>query len=414
MSLSRIRSWLRALPLPLKLGAIVVVIGVIVGGLVATTGGPPTYTLTANFAETPGLYPGNFVDVLGIPVGHILRVSPHPNGVTVVMHVDSNIKIPANANAYLMAPDVVNDRYVQLDPVYTTGPVMAHGTVIPISRTIDPVSTDQVFTELDQLARALGPNGANAHGAFSQLLHSAAEAFANDGPDIHNSISSFGQALSALSSDAPALTSLINNFGGLTHAAANATGTYESFANDLAIVSQSLDGDSTDIHAALANLQQALAAIAQFVHTNGTALGVSITNLSKVAAAIGGQQTALRQLLSVAPLTLQNVKNAYDQGTLAAGHPALATRFDPVSGSAAFAQSVCGNSVLRLLVLAIDSKVYPQPGHPRTPVQTQSLNAETTDLGCGVAYAIQTLPVPPGASSGPSMSLHSLLAAGGS
>jgi phospholipid/cholesterol/gamma-HCH transport system substrate-binding protein len=409
--MGRIRSRLGALPLPVKIGAVVVAVGLIVGGLIATTGGPPTYTLTADFAETPGLYPGNFVDVLGIPVGHIIRVSPHANGVTVVMHVDSNIKVPANAKAFLMAPDVVNDRYVQLDPAYTTGAVMAHGAVIPITDTVDPVSTDQVFTELDQLARALGPNGANAHGAFSQLLHSAAKAFANDGPDIHNSISSFGQALSALSSDAPALTSLINNFGGLTHAAANATGTYESFANDLAIVSQSLDGDSTDIHAALANLQQALASIAQFVHTNGTALGVSVANLSKVAAAIGGQQQTLAQLLSVAPLTLQNVENAYNAGTKEAGHPALATRFDPVSGSASFASSVCGNSVLRLLVLAIDQSVYPQPGQKRTPAQTQSPQAETTDLGCGVAYATQTLPVPPGASSGPNMTLQSLLAA---
>jgi virulence factor Mce-like protein len=392
------RSWARvkALPLLVKIVAIGAALAGIAAGLYITTGGPGTYTISAEFAETPGLYPGNLVDVLGIPVGHILRVTPHANGVTVVMHVDSNVRIPAGADAFLMAPDVVNDRYVQLNPAYTGGPVMAPGTVIPTGHTQDPVSVDQVFTELDQLAVALGPHGANSHGALSQLLHSAAEAFANDGPDIHASISNFGQALQSLSTDSPALTSLINNFGGLTHAAAHATGTYQLFAGDLATVSESLVGDSSDIHAALTNLQQALGQIAQFLQVNGSALGGSLTNLAKVSAAIGQQQQELAQLLSVAPLTLQNVANAYDPNPTGGGGPALRTRFDPVSGSTTFAQSICGNSILRLLVLTLDQSQDKIP---------------TIDLGCGVAYAIQTLPIPPGASSGPNMTLSSLLAA---
>jgi virulence factor Mce-like protein len=368
----------------------------VVAGLIAVGGGPGSYTLTAEFSETPGLYTGNFVDVLGLPVGHVVRISPHAAGVTVVMHIDHGIQVPAGAIAYLMAPNVVNDRYVQLDPAYAGGAAMAPGTVIPTSHTADPVSVDEIFSSLDQLAVALGPNGANAHGALSQLFHSAANAFANDGPQIHTTISSFGQALGALSSDSSSLTSLINNFGQLTHAAAQATGSYESFANDLATVSQSLSGDSAEIQTALSNLQVALGDIAQFVQQNGQALGISVSNLSKVAAAIGQQQQTLAQLLSVAPLTLQNLANAYDPHPAGGGPPALRTRFDPVSGSPHFANSVCGNSVLRLFVLAVDQAQDPIP---------------TVDLGCGVAYALETLPIPPGASSGPNMTLQSLIGA---
>jgi virulence factor Mce-like protein len=396
--MKRALDWFRRVPTLGKVVAVVAALAGVVAGLVLTSGGPGTYTLTAEFAETPGLYPGNLVDVLGIPVGHVIKVSAHPNGVTVVMHVDRNIRVPASANAFLMAPNVVNDRYVQFDPAYTGGPVMAAGTVIPTSHTADPVSVDQVFTSLDQLAQALGPHGANSHGALSQLLHSAARAFANDGPYIHSSISSFGQALGALSADAPALTSLINNFGGLTHAAANASTTYQNFAGILATVSEALNGDSADIQSALANLQQALGHISQFVHNNGTALGVSVTNLAKVTEAIGNQQKTLAQLLSVAPVTLQNVAAAYNAGTAEAGHPALATRFDPLKGSDTFTSSICGNSIIRLLVLVLDKQ--------------QKLNdtSPTSDLSCGVSYALQTLPTPPGAPT-VNMTLSGLLKA---
>ena len=59
-------------------------------------------------------------------------VTPHPTYVSVVMQVDSDVKVPASAIATLMAPDLVNDRYIQLDPVYRHGAVMADNAVIPM------------------------------------------------------------------------------------------------------------------------------------------------------------------------------------------------------------------------------------------------------------------------------------------
>lgn len=371
--------------------------GLVLGAVVLTTSGPAPTTVTAEFAEAPGLYVGNSVDVLGIPVGHVTKVTPGPNVVTVQMHVKANVRIPSNAGAFLMAPNVVNDRYVQLDPAYTGGPALSDGAIIPDTRTADPVSVDQIFATLDQLAVALGPQGANANGALSQLIHDVARAFAGDGPALHATISSFGQALGALSSNSAAVTALIDNLGNLTDKAAQASGSYERFAGDLATVSSALAADSTDISQALSNLQQALAQVAAFVQANGTSLGASVTSLAKVAAAVGRQQATLAQLLSVSPLALQNLQNTYDPNPPGGGGPALRARYDPVGNSPAFATSICGNSVLRLLLLAVDQSQDKIP---------------TIDLACGVAYSLQTLPVPPGASAGPNLSLRALMAPG--
>jgi len=52
-----------------------------------------------------------------MPVGEVTKVTPGPTYVTVVMQLPATTDLPAGAQAFLMAPQVVNDRYVQLNPL---------------------------------------------------------------------------------------------------------------------------------------------------------------------------------------------------------------------------------------------------------------------------------------------------------
>ncbi|HEV2361059.1 MAG TPA: MlaD family protein, partial [Acidimicrobiales bacterium] len=131
---------------------------------VVTGGGGAMTTFSARFATAPGLYPGNQVRILGLPVGQVTKVTPGPSYVTVVMELPSGTHVPADAQALIMAPQVVNDRYVQLEPAYTGGPQLTDGAVIPETRTATAISVDEVIASLDNLAKALGPTGTNANG----------------------------------------------------------------------------------------------------------------------------------------------------------------------------------------------------------------------------------------------------------
>jgi phospholipid/cholesterol/gamma-HCH transport system substrate-binding protein len=373
--------------------AFVVVAAIVAGGITAlVTSGPSDMTITARFATTPGLYTGNQVRILGMPVGTVTRISPGPSYVTVTMVVPASTEIPANAQALIMAPQVVNDRYVQLNPAYTGGPRMTAGTVIPVSRTAVPISVDGIIDSLDELAKALGPNGANKNGALSAFIASSAKAFGPNGTALHSTLTSLGGALGALSSKSSDLTSLFDNLGNLSHVASEYTSTYQSFANDLAVVSTDLASDDSEIGSALANLQQALGALGEFVRTNGSALGASVSNLNTFASAVAAKQQQLAQAFGVLPTALNNITHAYDP--TAPGGPALRARLDPMGDSAGFAKAVCGSALLRLLVLSVD--------------QSQD-NDKTLDLACGVNGLVAALPTPPGATSGPNLSLSTLL-----
>ena len=89
----------------------------------------PTTTVTAHFTRAVGLYPGSQVRVLGVPVGTVRSVTPEGATVRVVLDVDADQKVPADAKAAVMSPSLVSDRYVQLLPVWTGGPAMAAGTL---------------------------------------------------------------------------------------------------------------------------------------------------------------------------------------------------------------------------------------------------------------------------------------------
>ena len=253
----------------------------------------------------------------------------------------------------------------------------------------------RIIDSLDQLSKALGPNGANAHGALSDFVDSSAHAFGGNGAALHSTLTSLGTALSALSSKSPQLTALFDNLGNLSQVASRYTGTYQAFANNLAAVSTDLAGDNGQIGTALANLQKALQALAQFTAANASALGGSITNLDAFAGAVAVKQQDLAQAIGALPTALDNISHAIDPS--AAGGPALRARFDPTGDSAGYSQSVCGNPLLRLLLLSIDRSQDTDP---------------IVDLDCGVNGLLAGLPTPPDASSGPNLSLGALVGGG--
>jgi ABC-type transporter Mla subunit MlaD len=128
------------------------------------------YRVTAWFTQTVGLYPGSDVRVLGIAVGEITDVVPEGDRVRVQMLIDDAYDIPADADAIVLAPSLVSDRYVQFSPVYDGGATMEDGAKVPLERTATPVELDQVYGALDELSAALGPTGANKDGALSDLI----------------------------------------------------------------------------------------------------------------------------------------------------------------------------------------------------------------------------------------------------
>ena len=155
-------------------------------------------TITTYFDKAVGVYPGSEVKVLGVSVGQIDEVVPQGSVVRVELTVDDGVEIPADAHAVVVAPSLVSDRYIQITPAYEAGPLMASGTVIPRERTETPVELDDLAASVNELATALGPNGANASGALSNVLDTAAANLSGNGELLGNTIRELSAAAATL------------------------------------------------------------------------------------------------------------------------------------------------------------------------------------------------------------------------
>lgn len=277
-----------------------------------------TTQVTAHFTRTVGLYPGSQVRVLGVPVGTVRSVTPEGTTVRVVLDVDADRKIPADAKAAIMSPSLVSDRYVQLLPAWTGGPVMEDGSDIPIDRTAVPVELDRVTQSLDDLAVGLGPDGANENGSLSRLLHTAARNLDGQGDDVNQAVTELSKAVGTLSGGRDDLFGTVSNLQSFTTTLAVNDDQVRQLNSRLASVSDQLSGERDDLALALKNLAVALDQVSTFVHDNRTLLTHDVSALADVTGTIAEKRDALAETLDNAPVALSNLQNAYNprSGTL--------------------------------------------------------------------------------------------------
>jgi phospholipid/cholesterol/gamma-HCH transport system substrate-binding protein len=275
-------------------------------------------TITAYFTSVVGLYTKNTVDVNGVPVGSVEEIVPQGNVVRVTLKVDNKVPIAADAKAVIVAPTLVSDRYVQLGPDYTGGPMMNDGAVIPVQRTAVPVELDRVYKSLDQIATALGPNGANKNGALNQLLQSSAGALGGNGEAFKQTITQLAGAVGTLSDNRGNLFATIDNLGQFTNMLARNDGQVRLLNNQLADFSGFLAAERGNLSQVLQVLPPALEDVASFVRDNRDGLHTDVAQLASITDILVRQQKALTETFDVAPLALGNLTNSYNAkfGTL--------------------------------------------------------------------------------------------------
>ena len=276
------------------------------------------YRVTAYFTETVGLYPGSDVRVLGIPIGTITEITPLGDTVRVQMSIDDDYDVPADAEAIVLAPSLVSDRYVQFSPVYDGGPTMQDGDEVPLDRTAIPVELDAVYGALDELSAALGPAGANKDGALSDLVDVGAANLEGNGEALNRTLTGFSQAVQTLAENRDDLFGSLDNLQTFTSALATIDAQVGQFNDNMAAVSELLASEREDLQTAVALLSDALGDVAGFVQDNTTLLTTNIDRLADVTLVLVQQRAKLAEVLDVASAALGNLARAYnpDYGTL--------------------------------------------------------------------------------------------------
>ena len=268
-------------------------------------------TATAYFPVAVHLYPGSDVDVLGVKIGSVESVTPDGDRVKVVITYDADRSVPADAVAVIGEPTLVADRVVELTPAYGGGPVLADGATIPLARTRVPLELDQLTGNLVQLAKALGPRGANREGALARALEVGADNLRGQGARAHTTVTRLSDLMTTLGDNREALFSTVRHLQAFTTTIARHDSETRSFITDLAAVSQQLDEESGAFAAALQELGGALGDVSAFVHKHRAALADDVSGLAKVTQVLARERTLLARMIDMGAVGISNYPHMY-------------------------------------------------------------------------------------------------------
>ncbi len=302
----------------LLIGTTIALVAVLVGGIYVLTSTANNRTIVGYFTSAVGLYPGDQVRILGVPVGEIDNIEPRPSDVKVTMSVSKDIKLPKDVQAVIISPNLVTARFVQLTPVYTGGAVLPDGGSIELSRTAVPVEWDEVKQSLTQLSVQLSPTTGQGQGPLGKAINQAADTLNGNGESFHNALRELAQTAGRLGDSRSDLFGTVKNLQVLVNALSESNEQIVQFAGNLASVSQVLADSSRNLDSTLGNLNQALSDIKGFLHENNSTLIETVNQLNDFTQTLSDQSENIEQVLHVAGPGIANFYNIYDpaQGTL--------------------------------------------------------------------------------------------------
>lgn len=301
-----------------KLVVVVVVLALIAAAAIAWIARDTDKTVTVEFSRTTAVYEGSDVKVLGVPIGRIEKLEPRGETVTATISYDGDYDLPQDVQAAVISPAIVGDRYVQFAPAYTGGPALEDGATIGVERTAVPVELDEVYSSINDLAVALGPDGANEDGSLSSLVDSLAGQLDGQGAQVNETIRNFSKLSTTLDANSEELFGSVREVEEFVDVLNRNDATVRAFNDSTAEVSRVLEAERDDLAATLEALSVALTDVNTLVTENRDVLRTNVDKITSLSEVLRKRQSEFEELLINAPTVLSNVALTYNgqYGTL--------------------------------------------------------------------------------------------------
>ncbi|MCX6397402.1 MAG: MlaD family protein [Propionibacteriales bacterium] len=265
--------------------------------------------LTVTFADTAGLFVGNDVGILGVPVGRVKSIDPDGAVSRVVLEIEHGVKVPAGAWALIVSRSVATDRYVELTPRYTSGPVLSSGTTIPVERTKTPVDFDEVLDSVHDLATGISGSGPTRQ-AMSRFLKASADTFGPHGADMNAAIINLSTAVDGIYGQRDNLSGTVTELDTLAEVLVRNKGAVEGFLDSMASTTEMLAAERTNFERAVTKLRKAVMVLSDFAQRNADAIRVAARDASGVADTLLAHKSSVAEFLRVMPIAVENIANA--------------------------------------------------------------------------------------------------------
>ncbi|MER6356456.1 MlaD family protein [Streptomyces sp. NPDC001634] len=242
------------------------------------------YTVTADFADSGGVFPGAEVTYRGVPVGRVGALRLNGSGVSVALEIkDGAPRIPADTLAVVADRSAVGEQYVDLQPRHSGGPYLMEGSPIPRDRTRVPLPVTDLVLSLDRLVNSVGKDD------LRTTVDELGKAFSGTGPRLSRLVDSGNELVESASDSLPQTISLIEDSRKVLRTQADEGSAIKSFSRDLAALTAQLKSSDGDVRRLIGNAVPAAQEVDSLLKSTRPHLPVLLANLIT-----GGQITVAR------------------------------------------------------------------------------------------------------------------------
>ncbi|WP_194818207.1 MCE family protein [Nocardia sp. XZ_19_385] len=333
----------------LRIAAIVAVAAAVLAGYRMLPGSSADpRTIVAQFDNAIGLYEGNTVAVLGMPVGTIEKISVRGDYVEVVLSVDGDIQIPEAVQAVTVGTSILTERHVELTPAYTGGAVLPDGAVLGLNRTRTPIEFDRILKMVDKLGTSLRGDG-QGNGPMADVLDATAAVASSSGAQLRSALGTLSEALRTGGDGAAtreAITTIVTNLATLTDAASRNQQLLHEFGSGVGQLGELMAQESLGQGTTGRQLNEVLEQVTALLTDHRADLRATVVSSESFTRALVDYRRELAEVFDVAPLAVDNVVAAIDQRN---GYLRVGAHFDSVFFDSSMTKEVCNILGLRQL-----------------------------------------------------------------
>lgn len=301
--------------LALTVAALITTAVALIAVIVIPGGTSRPMTVTAQFEDSIGLYQGNAVSVLGIPVGKVTSIVPKDSFVEVKFEIDKGVDIPAEVQAVTVSTSILTDRHIELTPAYRGGPKMRDGDVLGLGRTRTPVEFDRTLAMVDKLSRALRGDG-HGQGPLADLVTIGDKMASGSGANIKATLDQLSQALRLGADNGTQskkdIQAIVANLADLTQSAAQNDTAIREFGSNMRQLSDILADQNLGTGDTGKKLNQILDQATSLLQKNRDGLKGTVTDFGTITKAVADHRRDLAETIDLLPLLSDNIYNAVD------------------------------------------------------------------------------------------------------
>ncbi len=259
-----------------------------------------TYTVTASFGDSGGIFEGAEVTYRGVGVGRVEDMQLSEGGVDVVMHLDTaDEPIPDDVQAVVANRSAVGEQYVDLQPVRTGEPYLTDGSVIPREDTRTPLPTTTLLTNLSQLVNSVDRDN------LRTVVEEMGNAFGGTGNDLGRIIDTSNSFIETADNHFDLTAQLIRDGRTVLQTQVDSGSAIRTFSTNLALLSDTLVRSDRDIRRVIDNGGTAANVMRDFIRDNRAKLSEVFRNFVTSGEITVARLHGLEQVLVLYPYVVE-------------------------------------------------------------------------------------------------------------